>query len=64
MTKIATTTISCGGEILGWKVYLDGKKYPKKPRERYACFSELTAIRRAFQDAGKDSAELVDLVME
>lgn len=35
---------------LGWKVYIDGAKYPKKPHDFYGVIAEESAIARAMRD--------------
>lgn len=62
MTKIATTSVSKAGKHVGWKVYLDGLKYPKKPQNLYEGTTESEAIRQAFLDAGKDPVEVLNII--
>ena len=63
MTKIATTRIGRNKEWVGWKVYLDGKKYPTKPLNIYVGMTEEQAIRQAFLDAGHDPIEIVSMLL-
>ena len=52
--KIETTAIRKNGEIRGHKVYLDGRKYPRKPAEYYTL-PEAQAIKKAIEDHRRDS---------
>lgn len=52
--KIQTTAIRKNGDIAGYKVYLDGRKYPRKPVEFYE-FPEATAIKKAIEDHRRDT---------
>jgi hypothetical protein len=49
--KIETTEVTKKSVHLGWKVYIDGEKFPKKPRDFYDVTLEQTAIMFAIQDA-------------
>ncbi|MDD5615005.1 MAG: hypothetical protein PHH85_02250 [Candidatus Methanoperedens sp.] len=60
-TKISTTAVSRKKVFRGWKVYLNGVKYPKKPVELYECVSEKEAVEQAFKEAGLDTNELKDI---
>jgi len=50
--KIVTKEVTRKGEHLGWKVYIDGEKFPKKPKDFYDFSHEETAIKFALQEAG------------
>lgn len=64
MIKIQTTRITIRGEFVGWKVYLDGEKYPKKPINHYSFASEKLSVIRAFEDAGLDPTEVQDIIFD
>ena len=38
---------------LGWKVYIAGEKYPKKPQDFYGVIAEEDAIKRALREYQK-----------
>lgn len=61
--NIATTMITKNGVFVGWKVYIDGKKYPKKPVNLYKGILEDAAIRLAFQEAGLNPDTVKDLIL-
>lgn len=48
----------------GFKVYLDGVKYPKKPADFYPVASEKEAVIQAVKDAGLDPDEVQDIIFE
>lgn len=50
--QIRTNMIHKAGKFLGWKVYLNGKKYPPKPRDYYENMLEERAISLAHKTAG------------
>jgi hypothetical protein len=50
--KIATKEITKKGEHRGWKVYIDGRKFPGKPEDYYCLTSEELAISAALREAG------------
>lgn len=50
MSKIETKTVIKDKVRLGWKVYIDGAKYPKKPQDFYRVIAEESAIARAMRD--------------
>ena len=60
--KIVTVLVTKETHPLGWKVYIDGKKFPEKPLDFYSGCSELTAVELAYRSAGLDNAELKDIV--
>lgn len=49
---------------LGWKVYIDGVKYPKKPFNCYITKTEKGAVKTACEDAGIDPAEVKDIIFD
>ena len=57
-TKISTVSVTRKKVHRGWKVYLNGKKYPGKPVELYEGVSEREAVEKAFKEAGLDPKEL------
>lgn len=48
----------------GFKVYLDGEKYPKKPLDCYPVNTEREAVIRAYGDAGLDHSEILDIIFD
>ncbi len=48
--KIKTTPVAKDGFHLGWKVYIEGEKFPKKPQDFYGVIAEETAVKRAWND--------------
>jgi len=38
---------------LGWKVYIEGEKFPKKPQDFYGVIAEEDAIKRALREYQK-----------
>jgi len=48
--KIVTTSIEKYNELIGWKVYLNGEKFPKKPLVYYHILEEKEAIKQAMED--------------
>lgn len=57
---VVTTKVISKGIWRGWKVYIDGKKYPAKPLDFYAGVSEETAVDLALRSAGLTRTELED----
>lgn len=53
-TTVETTMVVRGNVFVGWRVYLDGTKYPKPPMILYGPIPEDEAIRLAFVEAGLD----------
>ncbi len=49
--EIVTKEIKKKGVHYGWKVYIDGEKFPKKPKDFYDFLNEDTAIKIAIQEA-------------
>jgi len=49
--KIESTEVKKKGVHLGWKVYIDGEKFPKKPKDYYDFKTEETAIGVAINEA-------------
>jgi hypothetical protein len=48
--KIETKAVTKDKVHLGWKVYIDGDKFPKKPQDFYRVIAEESAITRALRD--------------
>lgn len=48
--KIETTEEKKKGNHLGWKVYIDGKKFPKKPYNFYGDKRECDAVMEALSN--------------
>lgn len=61
-TLTTTTKITRRGKLLGWKVYINGKKYPGKPVVLYTDVDEAMAVRLAYKEAGLDPTVLKDIV--
>lgn len=49
-TKIETRAVIKDLVHIGWKVYIEGHKFPKKPHDFYGVIAEESAIARALRD--------------
>jgi len=47
--RIVTKEVTKSKEHKGWKVYIDGSKFPKKPMDYYAGMTEEQAITKALE---------------
>ncbi len=54
--NISTKAILKQKRFVGWKVYIDGEKFPKKPRDYYDCLLEEEAVKKAYDDYRKREA--------
>lgn len=44
--------VTKNGKHIGWKVYIDGRKFPRKPEDYYYLTSEDLSISAALREAG------------
>jgi hypothetical protein len=56
--KIVTKKVEKKGVHLGWKVYIDGEKFPKKPQDYYTFIKEDIAIGIAINEAKMEKLKL------
>ncbi len=47
--KIVTKEVTKSKEHKGWKVYIDGSKFPKKPVDFYTGMTEEQAVKKAME---------------
>ena len=59
---VLTTMVTQHGMFVGWKVYINGRKYPRKPTKMYAGVLEDMAIRTALMDAGFNPDIVKDII--
>jgi len=48
--KIVTKEVTKNKEHKGWKVYIDGSKFPKKPVDFYLGMTEEQAVKKAIEE--------------
>jgi len=53
--RIITKEVTKKKEHKGWKVYIDGSKFPKKPVDFYTGMTEEQAVKKALEFAGKEA---------
>jgi hypothetical protein len=49
-SRIRTKEVTKNKQHIGWKVYINGSKYPKKPVDFYKDVTEQQAIMKAMQE--------------
>ena len=55
-SKIVTKEVTKSKEHMGWKVYVSGEKFPKKPVDYYTGMTEEQAVKKALNiEAGGKS---------
>lgn len=53
--NIQTSAIKNNGLFVGWKVYINGNKFPRKPEEYYKIpMGESEAVMKAMDDCRKE----------
>jgi hypothetical protein len=58
-TSRRTSAVYGGEHVRGWKVYVDGEKFPKKPMDFYQGMTEEQAITKALEKfRGKSTKSL------